>query len=243
MTAGPHRQTDLVSIVIPTYHEAENIPLLVPRVTQAMTAAGLRHEIILVDDASYDGSVEAVTNLADQGLPVRIIVRENERGLSTAVLRGFDESTGAFLVCMDADLSHPPEAIPEMIALLGDSKADFVLASRFCAGGSTDAEWGLFRWLNSQVAKALAWPLSRLTDPMSGFFALSAETYQSATKLDPIGYKIALELIIKCDCRTIREVPIHFADRTRGQSKLNVTEQLNYLRHLGRLYRYRALGR
>ncbi len=239
----PDRQADLVSIVVPTYHEVENIPLLVPRVHQAMTAADLAHEMILVDDNSRDGSVEAVAELAAQGLPVRMIVREKERGLSTAVLRGFDEATGAFVVCMDADLSHPPEAIPEMIALLRDGRADFVLGSRFCPGGSTDAEWGLFRWLNSQVAKALAWPLSRLTDPMSGFFALSAETYRGARRLDPIGYKIALELIIKCDCHTIREVPIHFADRTRGKSKLNVTEQLNYLRHLGRLYRYRTLGR
>ncbi|MBN1344834.1 MAG: polyprenol monophosphomannose synthase [Phycisphaerae bacterium] len=231
-------QTDLISVAVPTYREAENIPLLVPRVHDALRSADLAHEIILIDDDSADGSLDVVDRLARDGLPVRMIVRQGERGLSTAVIRGFDESRGRYLVCMDADLSHPPESIPTMIELLRAGQADFVLGSRFCPGGGTDAQWGLFRWLNSHVAKLLARPLSRLDDPMSGFFALERQTYLRVHDLNPIGYKIALELIVKCGCRDIREVPIHFADRKLGQSKLNATEQLNYLRHLYRLYRY-----
>jgi len=237
---GPAGQ---VSIVVPTYRESENLPLLVPRIDAALRGADLSGEIVIVDDDSRDGSVEAVAALAEAGLPVRIIVRQGERGLSTAVLRGFDESAGEYLLCMDADLSHPPEAIPGMVELLTSGQADFVLASRFCPGGSTDAEWGVFRWLNSKVAQLLARPLTRLADPMSGFFALPREVYARAASLNPIGYKIALELMIKCDCRRIREVPIHFADRRLGQSKLNVREQVNYLRHLRRLYAYRIFRR
>jgi dolichol-phosphate mannosyltransferase len=232
-----------VSVVVPTYHEVENIPLLVPRVDQALRSAGLLGEIIIVDDNSCDGSEEVVARLAQEGRPVRIIVRTTERGLSTAVLRGFDESAGRYLACMDADLSHPPEALPAMIELLRGGDVDFVIGSRYCPGGSTDAAWGVFRWLNSRVAMMLAWPLTQAYDPMSGYFAMPREAYRRASGLNPIGYKIALELMIKCRCRRILEVPIHFADRRLGTSKLSVREQLNYLRHLRRLYAYRLLGR
>lgn len=243
MSAEPDGRAELISIVVPTYREAENIPVLVPRIDEATRDAGLKYETVIVDDDSDDGSAEAVASLAERGLPVRIIVRKGERGLSTAVIRGFDESSGRILICMDADLSHPPEVIPRMVRLLRSGQADFVLGSRFCEGGSTDADWGVLRWLNSKVAQILARPLSRLSDPMSGFFALPRSIYQQARGLNPIGYKIALELIVKCPVERIREVPIHFADRRLGRSKLNVHEQLNYLRHLSRLYRYRLLGR
>ncbi len=231
-----------ISVVVPTYREVDNIPLLVPRIAKCMTDERGDYEIIIVDDNSRDGSEEAVQKLAQEGLAVRIIVRTAERGLSTAVLRGFDESKGEYLVCMDADLSHPPEALPDMIRLLRSDQADFVIGSRYCPGGSTDASWGLFRWLNSRVAMTLAWPLVKLYDPMSGFFAMPRAVYERATHLNPIGYKIALELLIKCRCRSIREVPIHFADRQLGKSKLSLKEQLNYLRHLWRLYRYTVFG-
>jgi len=231
-----------VSVVVPTYREAENLPLLVPRIDRALRDAGLNGEIMIVDDDSRDGSVEAVESLTQQGLPVRIIVRQSQRDLSTAVIRGFDESAGQYLICMDADLSHPPETIPKMIELLSAGRVEFVLGSRFCAGGSTDAAWGLFRWANSRSAQMLAWPLVRLYDPMSGFFALPRHVYERARCLNPIGYKIALELIVRCRCRRIREVPIHFADRRLGASKLTVTEQLKYLRHLCRLYKCRVFG-
>lgn len=242
MSAEPDGRAESVSIVVPTYREAENIPILVPRIDQAMRDASLGYEAVIVDDDSDDGSTEAVASLAERGLPVRIIVRKGERGLSTAVIRGFDESSGQILICMDADLSHPPEVIPTMVQHIRSGEADFVLGSRFCEGGSTDADWGLFRWLNSKVAQILARPLSRLADPMSGFFALPRSVYEQAQGLNPIGYKIALELIVKCPVERIREVPIHFVDRRLGRSKLNVREQLNYLRHLSRLYKHRIWG-
>lgn len=239
MTSG---QAGLVSVVVPTYQEVENIRVLVERISGAMTAAAMAVEIIIVDDDSRDGTEKLVSELAGEGFSVRVEVRVNQRNLSTAVTDGFKLGVGEFLVCMDADLSHPPEKIPEMVGKLRSGESDFVLGSRYVAGGSTDAGWGLFRWVNSKAATILALPLVRVKDPMSGFFALRSETFESAASLSPIGYKIALELLVKCRCRNVVEVPIEFADRRFGQSKLNLSEQLKYIRHLGRLYRFKFFG-
>jgi dolichol-phosphate mannosyltransferase len=136
---------------------------------------------------------------------------------------------------MDADLSHPPEAIPRMLDELG-KESDFVVGSRYTEGGVTDDNWGLFRWLNSRVATLLARPFTSIKDPMSGFFALRRVTYSKADYLNPIGYKIGLELLVKCHCQRISEVPIAFADRIHGESKLSLQEQLRYLQHIRRLF-------
>jgi dolichol-phosphate mannosyltransferase len=232
------------SIVIPTYREAENLALLVPRIARALTATPYAHshEVIVVDDNSRDGTDQVLAALADDGHPVRLITRTGERGLSSAVLRGFDEARGEVLVCMDADLSHPPEVLPSLIDLITREEAEFVLGSRYVRGGGTDQAWGLFRWLNSRIATWLARPFTTATDPMSGFFALPRALYQRAETLNPIGYKIGLELIVKCRVTKLREVPIRFANRRLGQSKLSVGEQWRYLRHLKRLADFKFGG-
>jgi dolichol-phosphate mannosyltransferase len=231
----------LVSVVVPAYREAENLPVLIPRLHAALQQAGLSAEIIVVDDNSPDATPQVMAKLAEE-FPVRLIVRTAERGLSSAVVRGMQEARGEILVCMDADLSHPPEKVPELVAALLEQQGDFVIGSRYVAGGRTDDEWGWFRRLNSRVATLLARPLTTARDPMAGFFALRRETFRAAEPLDPIGYKIGLELMVKCRCQRVREIPIHFHDRLHGESKLSLKEQVNYLRHLGRLYRHR-LGR
>jgi dolichol-phosphate mannosyltransferase len=149
------------------------------------------------------------------------------------------EARGRYLVVMDADLQHPPEKLPELLAPLENPSngVDFVLGSRHVAGGSTGEKWGLFRKLNSRVATMLASPFAGPTrDPMSGFFALRRETLEGAQRLTPLGYKIGLELMCKCRVKRVHEIPIHFAERTRGQSKLSLREQFRYLEHLSRLY-------
>jgi len=243
MTSALESQTSppLVSVIVPAYREAENLPVLIPRVHDALQQAGMSVEIIVVDDNSPDQTPAVMAQLAEQH-PARLVVRTTERGLSSAVIRGMQEARGQVLVCMDADLSHPPEKVPELVAAILERQGDFVIGSRYVAGGKTDDDWGLFRWLNSKVATLLALPLTSAKDPMAGFFGLSRETFQAAQQLDPIGYKIGLELMVKCGCRQVYEIPIHFQDRLYGESKLSLKEQLNYLRHLGRLYRHR-LGR
>lgn len=227
-----------VSVIVPTYCEAENLPALVPRLHAALQEAGLHGEIIVVDDDSPDETPDVCAELAKHH-PLRLEVRREERGLSTAVVHGMRLASGSVLVCMDADLSHPPEKVPELVAAVREAGGDFAIGSRYVPGASTDEDWGLFRWLNSRIATLLARPLTRSRDPMAGFFALRKDSFAEADRLDPVGYKIGLELLVKCGCRDVREIPIHFSDRLHGESKLTAREQLNYLRHLKRLMEYR----
>lgn len=227
-----------LSIIVPTYREAENLPELTGRISDALKDEPYAFEIIVVDDNSPDDTVRVCEALA-KSYPVRLLVRRTERGLSSAVIAGIRLAQGELVVCMDADLSHPPESIPELVAALENPLADFVIGSRYVRGGSTEEGWGLFRWMNSKVATLLARPLTSASDPMAGFFGLRRESFLAATELNPIGYKIGLELLVKCRCQSVVEIPIQFANRLHGKSKLSVREQLNYLLHLRRLYRFR----
>lgn len=226
-----------VSIVVPTFREAENIPLLVERVFAALEKADTPAEMIIVDDDSRDGSDAAVERLAAR-YPVRLITRTDERGLSSAVVRGFSEAKHDLLLCMDADLSHPPESVPDVIRPVAEGRAEFCIGSRYTAGGSTREDWGLLRRINSRGATLLARPLTSARDPMAGFFCISRKVFRRAEEagLNPIGYKIALEILIKARCRRPAEAPIVFSDRMHGKSKLTFRQQLLYLRHLLGLY-------
>lgn len=234
---GSNRQNNsvLVSIVVPTYQEAENLRSLITQISDSLSPLRRAYEIIVVDDNSQDGSDIVIAKLANEGHPVRIINRVGEKGLSSAVIRGFREAQGDVMVCIDADLSHPPEAIPRLLERLEGDESDFVIGSRYIPDGSTEETWGVFRWLNSKLATLLSRPFTRVKDPMSGFFALPRVVFERAEKLSPVGYKIGLELIVKCSPMNIYEIPIHFANRKYGQSKLNLKEQLNYIKHLKRL--------
>lgn len=222
-----------ISLIVPTYREAENLPELIDRVEKVRDAYAGAFEMFIMDDDSQDGTEATVGELGRDW--VHLIVRKTDRGLSAAVLDGFRAANNDVLVVMDADLSHPPEKIPELVAAVADG-ADFALGSRYVRGGKTDEAWGFLRWVNSKVATLLARPFTKLKDPMSGFFALRRATFQQAAPLNPIGYKIGLEVLVKGGCRTTREIPIHFSDRKHGESKLNLKEQLRYLLHLRRLF-------
>lgn len=224
-----------LSIIVPALNEAANLTPLAKRVDAALR--GRDYELLIVDDNSPDATPEVCAALSRQ-FPLRLIVREHpEAGLSGAVLAGMREATGDFLVVMDADLQHPPEKIPDMLRLLEQGDADFVIGSRYVAGGTTRQQWGALRRLNSHIATWLARPFSGpVRDPMSGFFALRRATYARADRLMPLGYKIGLELMSKCRVQKVAEVPIEFGLRAQGQSKLTMGEQFRYLEHLSRLY-------
>jgi dolichol-phosphate mannosyltransferase len=227
-----------VSIIVPTYREAQNLPELIRRLTAACAAADLPAEIIIVDDNSQDGTEEAVAELAREHA-VRLLVRTTERGLSSAVLAGFAEATHERFVVLDADLQHPPEMVPQLVARLDDG-CDFVIGTRYAKGGRIVEDWPWHRRLASSVATALARPLAPLTDPMSGFFALPRAAWERATDVNPIGYKIALELCVKARCTNVGEVPIEFATRHAGESKMSLRVDLAYLAHLAHLYYHRS---
>ncbi|HVR84334.1 MAG TPA: glycosyltransferase, partial [Planctomycetota bacterium] len=212
------------------------LPLLFGRVEALRDRLHLDLELLVMDDNSQDGTAELI---ASRALPwVRLVVRTANRGLSPSVIDGLKLATKEILVVMDADLSHPPERIPDMIEALEQGN-EFVIGSRYVPGASTDENWGLFRWINSKVATLMARPFTRLADPMSGFFALRKSLLDRADGLNPIGYKIGLELLVKCKVTKAVEVPIHFAQRQKGESKLTLKEQLRYVQHLRRLFTYR----
>lgn len=224
-----------VSVIVPTYQEVDNIPLLVDRIAQVREEHNLDLELLIMDDDSGDGTEEVVDGLGKSW--VRLVVRKDNRGLSPAVVDGMRLAKNDVLVCMDADLSHPPEVIPDLLEALTQDY-DFAIGSRYVEEGSTDESWSFFRRLNSRVATLLALPLTRVKDPLSGFFALRRELFESAHALNPIGYKIGLELIVKTGSEFIKEVPIHFSERKLGESKLTFAEQVRYLQHLKRLFIY-----
>jgi dolichol-phosphate mannosyltransferase len=227
-----------VSLIVPTINEAENLPELLRRVDAALK--GNTYEALIVDDNSRDNTPTVCKQLSTT-YPVKLLTRtEPKNGLSGAVLFGMAEARGTFFCVMDADLQHPPEKLPELLAPLKNGEADFVVGSRYMPGGSTETEWGFFRKLNSRVATLLARPFAgRTTDPMAGFFALRRETYAGARQLTPLGYKIALELMCKSRARVVKEIPIHFGMRQKGESKLSLKQQFKYLEHLSRLYDFK----
>lgn len=227
-----------VSVIVPTLREAENLPGLLDGIDGALSAAGIAWEVVIVDDDSDDGTAEVAERLAER-LPVLLHVRHGEQGLATAVIAGLQLSEGELIVVMDADGSHDPAHIPELLAPLRENRADFVLGSRHVEGGEIHHQWPLHRRLLSAAAALLVRPLVSLSDPMSGFFALRRVDLPPLDLLSPVGYKIGLEVLLKGRFPRVCEVPILFVDRAAGESKLTLAEQVRFLRHLRRLYQHR----
>ncbi len=225
-----------ISIIVPTYREAANIEPLVERIKSSMGTHS--YEIVIIDDDSNDG-IEDIVHALSSHHDIKIHVRKGERGLSSAVIHGFNHSSGQIIVVMDADLSHPPEKIPELIRPIILQTADFVIGSRFVKDGGAP-HFNSFRKLNALVSKMLARPLTKVNDPMAGFFAFPRTLLlKDNLVLNPSGFKIGLELIIKTNPNKIVEVPIVFQERLHGESKLSLKEQVKYLLHLKRLYEFK----
>jgi dolichol-phosphate mannosyltransferase len=231
------------SIVIPTYKEVNNLADLLAAIAAA-PFAGRQFEVILVDDQSEDGSIELMQQLQAQYPWARMIVREGPRSLSRSVMLGCEQATHPFIVSMDADLSHPMHVIPAMLQLLEDQEANMVIGSRYVAGGSVEEHWPLRRKMISKVCAKLTKALLRLTvnDPLSGFFAIRQSTLQRGQITNPSGWKIALEILIKCRCNKAREVAIHFSDRRHGKSKLNARVGIAFFKQLTQLVYFQYLG-
>ncbi|PWY99839.1 dolichyl-phosphate beta-D-mannosyltransferase [Testicularia cyperi] len=234
------------SIIVPAYKENANLRPLVTRLFQAFashpqaSSEFQQVEVIVVDDNSRDGSVETVQQLQQEGYNVRIVVRTSERGLSSAVVRGFREAKGQRMICMDADLQHPPEAVPSLLLAFSDHKS-FVLGTRYGEGVTMDKDWPLHRRIISSGARALALPLTAASDPMSGFFGISKQAFELAGPINAQGFKIALDLLVKANIPSngIAEVPFSFGLRQEGESKLDSKVMIKYLEQLAELYVYK----
>jgi dolichol-phosphate mannosyltransferase len=205
------------AVVIPTLNEAENIGPLIARIRQI---APPPREIIFVDDNSSDGTPERIRSFNSSD--VRLIERDAPTlGLAGAAIAGARAAESELLVVMDADLSHPPEKIPELVRPIISGAADIVIGSRYIRGGTTPG-WPLWRKTMSRVAAGVAFPLTGVHDSMGGFFAIGRERL---LELAPhaTGFKIAFEAIVYGRGKIrVLEVPIAFRDRARGVSKMSL---------------------
>jgi dolichol-phosphate mannosyltransferase len=225
-----------VSLVLPTYNERQCVEQLHDRIEAALQP--YRYEVIVVDDNSPDGTADVVRGMTATR-PYRLVSRPGRAGLSSAVLDGCHVAGGRIVVVMDADGSHPPEVLPELIRPIQAGQAEFTLGSRRVRGGS-DEGLGAVRWLTSWMATVPTRGLTRVRDPMSGFFAVRRDVLDRA-HLTPTGFKVGLEILVKCHPRPVVEIPFRFGERLAGQSKMRPVVIASYGRHLMRLYRWRFL--
>jgi len=229
-----------LALAIPTLCEAANISPLLERVRAVLDPLDFEYEILIVDDDSCDGTVEIVSSIAQQDPRVRLLLRKGKRGLSGAVLHGWDNTDAAILGVMDADLQHPPELLPQLTAAIFSGN-DLVIGSRYTSGGGL-GKWNPFRKLLSAAAVWATWPIQRVglraRDPMSGFFFVRRDCL-AGIPFQQTGFKLLLEILVRAHISSVREIPFAFGQRYRGASKANMKVALDYGRLLARLYRNR----
>ncbi len=228
----------LLSVIVPTFNEALNIDRLVTELAQLLDEAfGQRYEIIVVDDNSPDRTWELAQNLAAERPRLRVMRREQERGLSTAVIRGWQAARGQVLCVIDADLQHPPDVALALYRVI-ERGADIAVASRHLEGGGV-SDWSVLRRIVSRTAQLiglliLPGVVGRVTDPMSGYFMIRRSAIEGI-ELNPLGYKILIEVLARGKLPWVGEVPYVFIERAHGGSKATARVYLDYLRHLLRL--------
>ncbi len=213
----------MLSIIVPTYNEKENIKILADRVFKTLQINNIQGELIIVDDNSPDGTALEAQHLKQQ-YPIQVIKREKKAGLASAVMAGVKAAQYETICVMDADLSHPPEAIAEMYQAKKEN--DIVVGSRFINGGGT-SDWNPWRKIISWIARIFSKLVTSIKDPTSGFFMFDKNLLEGA-KINPIGYKILLEIIAKTKAKTIKEIPIIFSEREAGTSKMGIKEVLEF---------------
>jgi dolichol-phosphate mannosyltransferase len=230
LNVGRFRMTDLsafsnsVSIIVPTLNEEENIIPLVSQIAESAVPFG---EILFVDDHSTDGTRDKIRALA-RNQPIRLIEQNGAAlGLAGAIMSGARAAQGEILLVMDADLSHPPERIGDLLAPLFADTADLVVGSRYIKGGSTQG-WPMWRRIVSRTGAALAYPLTGLHDSMCGFFAIGrCRLLELAPETS--GFKIVFETMVRAGgTLRVREIPIAFRERVRGKSKMSFSIALRF---------------
>lgn len=220
------------SLVIPTYNERDNIDKLVSDTHKALAPSGISYELIIVDDNSPDGTADRARELA-KDFPVVVHQRAGKLGLATAVMEGWEIAQGSILGVMDADGSHDERILPYMVKFVSSGRVQLSVGSRYIPGGGI-GNWPLKREIISRVAVAMARPICPVADLTSGFFVCHRSVVEN-TYLNPIGFKIGLEVMMRGRYQAFTEVPYTFHDRDKGTSKLGSKEVFGYLKQLGQL--------
>lgn len=226
------------SLVLPTYQEADNIINLLEITTKILDQIiPNQYELIIVDDNSPDFTWKIAQDLIPQYPQLRVMLRTKEKGLSTAVIRGWQVAQGEILGVIDADLQHPPEVLIDLWQEMVRG-ADLVVASRHIDGGGV-SEWSILRRFLSRGAQMLGLiilpeVISRVSDPMSGYFLVRREAIADKF-LSPLGYKILIEVVARGKIRWIAEVGYVFREREIGESKVSAKQYGEYIQHLLKL--------
>ena len=237
-TVEDGRESLRFSLVIPTYNEGENIQKLIWILCQLLDrAVPNEYELIVVDDNSPDRTWKVAQELLSDYPQLRVMRREQEKGLSTAVIRGWQVARGEVLGVIDADLQHPPEVLLQLWQEI-EQGADLAIASRHVEGGGV-SEWSLMRRFLSRGAQMLGLVIlpeviGRLSDPMSGYFLVRRSAIFGKS-LSPVGYKILIEVVARGRIRWIGEAGYVFQEREAGESKVTWKQYLEYIQHLLRL--------
>ena len=232
-----------LSLIIPTYNESKNVAKIVGQLTQLLNVyLPGDYELILVDDDSPDLTWQVAQHLTAQYPQLRVMRRETEQGLSSAVIRGWQVSRGEILGVIDADLQHPPESLIQLLKHM-QTGVDLAVASRHVDGGGV-SDWSVVRRFLSRGAQVLGLLIlpdvvGRVSDPMSGYFMVRRRAI-AGPHLNPVGYKILLEVIGRGRIETTAEVGYVFQEREAGDSKVTWKQYVAYLEHLVRL---RSQGR
>jgi dolichol-phosphate mannosyltransferase len=222
-----------VAVVLPTYNERENVGELIERIEAVLSGmAGLRWEIVFVDDDSPDGTAEVVRGYARQNARIRLVHRVGRRGLSSACIEGIMATTANSVVVMDADLQHDETILPEMLRRLREESLDLVVGTRNAMGGSM-GQFSKQRVLLSRIGTAISHAVCRCapSDPMSGYFAVRRDFFlEVAPQLQGNGFKILVDMLASSE-RPVRfgEVGYRFRERRHGESKLDVHTGIEYL--------------
>lgn len=219
-----------LSVIVPTFNEADNVPELYGLLAAALT--GVAWEMVVVDDDSRDGTAERALDLYAAGHPVRVIRRIGRRGLSSAVIEGMLSSPAPFFAVIDADMQHDETLLPRMLEKLRAGGTDIVVGTRYAGEGSV-GNWDAGRARMSRVATVLAQRVLRapVSDPMSGFFAVRRDAFEGAVRnLSGEGYKILLDIFASAPTPLrVAELPYTFRERRHGDSKLDSAVLLQYL--------------
>ncbi len=228
----------LLSVVVPTFNEALNIHRLVTQLAQLLDGPfGDRYEIIVVDDDSPDRTWELALKLTVERPRLQVMRRESERGLSSAVIRGWQAARGEVLCVIDADLQHPPDVTLALYRVI-ERGAQMAVASRHLEGGGM-SDWSMIRRIVSRTAQIiglliLPGVVGRVSDPLSGYFMIRRSAIEGVL-LNPLGYKILIEVMARGRFPWVGEVPYVFSERAHGGSKATARVYIDYLRHLLRL--------
>jgi dolichol-phosphate mannosyltransferase len=225
-----------LSIVAPTYNERDRLAHLVEAVCAVFRTHHLAGELVIVDDNSPDGTGALADDLATR-YPVRVVHRAGKLGLGTAVIDGFKVATGDVLGVIDADLSHPPERLAALFAVLESTASDMVIGSRYIPGGGI-SNWSTSRLLMSRAACLMAIPVTPVRDATSGFFLVRRRAIEGVS-ISAGGFKICLELLVRGKVGSVTEVPYVFVGRTAGESKMNTREALGFVVQLRDLLKVR----